>query len=274
MVNLLYETKIQLMHHTIMSTAKQFFWKERLRASGIHLGASMAVALLAALPVFGLWYPYPYRETSGGGELFFILICVDVALGPLITLAIFNLHKPRRELIRDLSIVVMLQLAALTYGMWTVFVARPAHLVFEFDSFRVVHAIDIPEELMPKAPDHVRAFPVLGPGMLAVRPFKDVNEEGAAMMAALQGLALSARPDLWQSYEEARARVLFAAKPVEELKHRFGDKAMQIDAALAKTGMSASSLAYLPMVDRKSFWTVLLDNKSAEVKGFIPLDSF
>ena len=46
------------------------FWADRLRASGIHLALSLVVAGLAALFVFGIWYPYPYREISGGRELF------------------------------------------------------------------------------------------------------------------------------------------------------------------------------------------------------------
>jgi len=257
-----------------MTAVKLFFFKDRLRASGIHMGASVAVAALAGLLVFGLWYPYPYRETSGGRELFMILTGVDVVLGPLITFAIFNRLKPRTELVRDLVIVVMIQVAALTYGLWTVFVARPVHLVFEFDRFRVVHAIDIPDELMSQVPGNVRALPILGPSLLAVRPFTDVNEEGAATMAALQGSALSARPDLWQTYEEAQTRVLSAARPIEELKHRFTDRAVDIDAAVKLTGAAMRDLAYLPLIDRTSAWTVLLDNKTAEVRGFIALDSF
>ena len=59
-------------------------WKSRLRASAIHLAISLSVATLAALVVFGWWYPYPYRELSGGRELFALVVAVDVVLGPLI----------------------------------------------------------------------------------------------------------------------------------------------------------------------------------------------
>src|SRR3954447_23361508 len=124
-------------------------WKERLRASGLHLGISLCIAVTAALLVFAAWYPYPYREISGGRELFLLVTTVDVILGPLITFAIFNRSKPRRELVLDLSVVACIQLAALGYGLWTVAVARPVHLVFEVDRLRVVHAIDIPDELTP-----------------------------------------------------------------------------------------------------------------------------
>ena len=199
---------------------------------------------------------------------------MDVILGPLITLAVFNRSKPRSELVRDLSFVGLIQLAALVYGLWTVCVARPVHLVFEFDRFRVVHAIEIPQELLDKAPADIQALPMTGPTTLAVRPFNNAEEERAAMLMALQGLHLSARPDLWQPYAQARQRIQAAAKPVAELKARFARQASLIDEAIAKTGLQERALLYLPMVERKSFWTALVDADSAEVRGFIALDSF
>lgn len=257
-----------------MTQTRAFHWKDRLLASGVHLGISLLIAALAALLVFLLWYPYPYRDISGGRELFLIVIAVDVVLGPLITLVVFNRRKPRRELVRDLGIVGLIQLAALAYGLWTVCVARPVHLVFEVDRFRVVHAIEIPEELLDRAPTMVRKLPLTGPTELAVRPFKDAREESDATMAALGGVSLSARPDLWQSYPDARQRVLAASKPLSELRHRFSQQVGMIDAAVARAGASSDTLRYLPMVARHTFWTVLLDAKSAEIRGFLPLDSF
>lgn len=249
-------------------------WKDRLRASTIHLGISLLIGALAGLLVFGLWYPYPYRDTSGGRELFLIVVAVDVILGPLITLTVFNRNKPRNELVRDLTTVGLIQLAALAYGIWTVFVARPVHLVFEYDRFRVVHAIEVPDELLSQAPADVRKMPLTGPTVLALRPFRDVNEEGGATLMALQGLPLSARPDLWQAYPQARQRVLAAAKPLDELHRRFAQQSSVIDTAVAQTRQNADTLRYLPMVARKTFWTVLVDAGSAEVRGFVPLDSF
>ncbi len=249
-------------------------WKKRLRASGMHLGISLLIALLAALLVFALWYPFPYREISGGRELFFIVIAVDVILGPLITLAVFNPKKPRSELARDLGIVGLIQLAALIYGLWTVSVARPVHLVFELDRFRVIHAIDVPEEMLPQAPADVEAMPLTGPTLLAVRLFRDAGEEASATLAALQGLHLSARPDLWENYGRAQQRVLAAGKPAAELKRRFPQQVAEIDAAIAQSERPESALKYLPVAARKSFWTALIDADSAEVRGFIPLDSF
>lgn len=253
------------------------FWRSRLQASGIHLGISLAIALFAALLVFVVWYPYPYREISGGRELFLLVITVDVIMGPLMTLAVFNTAKPRKELRLDLCVIGLLQLAALAYGVWTVAVARPVHLVFEVDRFRVVHAIEIESKLLSLAPEGLRQLPLTGPTLLSVREFKDPKESFDATMAALNGASLGARPDLWQSYETAKPQVLRQAKPLAELKTRFPVHVVNIDNALAPalaSGRKISDIGYIPMIGRKTFWTVLIDTKTAEVIAFVPIDSF
>jgi hypothetical protein len=114
-------------------------------AAGIHLLCSLLIAALAGGLVFGLWYPFPYRELSGGRELFLLIIAVDVVCGPLLTLVLFNPTKPRGELWRDLGLVALIQLGALGYGLWTVWQARPLFLVQEVDRFKVVAAPDATE---------------------------------------------------------------------------------------------------------------------------------
>jgi hypothetical protein len=248
--------------------------RERLQASSVHLGISLCIAACAALLVFTLWYPWPYREVSGGRDLFLILVTVDVILGPLITLAIFDRRKPVRELVIDLAVIGCVQLAALGYGLWTVAVARPVHLVFEVDRLRVVHAVDIPEELLAQTPSGIVAEPWTGPTLLAVRPFHDAAEQGSATLAALEGVQLSARPDLWQPWAAARERILAAAQSIDALKRKLPSQSALVDAALQRLGRDPHRTRYLPMVSRKIGWTALLDAQTADVVGFLPLDSF
>jgi hypothetical protein len=250
------------------------FWADRLKASALHMAFSLCIATLAALLVFAIWYPNPYRDISGGRELFLLLVAVDVILGPLITLAVFNRNKPSRELRRDLAIVAVIQLAALGYGLWTVAVARPVHIVFEYKNFRVVHAIDVPPELLPQTPDGIDALPLAGPTLLGLRPFKDNKERLDATMAALQGLTLSSRPDLWQPYAQSVQEVLKVARPVSELKTRFASEAADVDRALAQAGRTSQNTVYVPLAGRKSFWTVFLDSSTAQVVATMHLDSF
>lgn len=257
-------------HHTA-----RFDWRARLRAAAIHLALSALVALVAGLLVFAVWYPFPYREISGGRELFRLVVAVDVILGPLLTFAVFNLAKPRKELRRDLAVIALLQLAGLAYGLWTVHLARPVHMVFEIDRFRVVHQIEVPMELVKDVPAGIELAPWGGPTLLTLRPFRNDKENMDLTLQALQGVPLSARPDLWQSYEAGRADVLQAAKPVAQLKSRFPQRAAEIDSAVRAGGGDPAQASYLPLVARKAdAWTVLLDAGTARVLGYLPLDSF
>lgn len=264
------QPSVSIDHHTA-----SFGWRSRLRAAAIHLAISALVAALAATLVFVLWYPYPYREISGGTDLFRLVVAVDVVMGPLITFAIFNLAKPRKELRRDLAVVALLQLAALAYGLWTVSLARPVHMVFEYDRFRVVHRTDIPAELESRGPPGIEVLPLDGPTPLALRPLRSPREQFEFTQAALTGVHLSARPELWQTYAAGRDEILKAAKPVSELKSRFPARAAEVDAAVRKAGGDPARAAYLPLIARKAeAWTVLLEVGTADVIGYLPLDSF
>jgi hypothetical protein len=250
-----------------------FVWRDRFKAFGIHFLISLGIAALAALLVFWVWYPYPYRDLSGGRELFTLLITVDVILGPLLTFSIFNRSKSRRALAFDFTAIGLTQLAALGYGLYVVFVARPVHLVFEYDRFRVVHAIEVPEELLPKTPAGIDALPLTGPTLLSLRrPTRD--EKMATAMAEMAGAPLSARPDFWQPYEMARTEVLQHAKPASELKARFAAHARLIDQGIRASGRPVEKLRYLPLVARKEFWTAFIDQDSGQVVAAIALDSF
>ena len=244
------QPSISVTHHTA------FDWRARLRAAGIHLALSALVALVVGTLVFLVWYPYPYRSISSGRELFQLVISVDIVLGPLLTFAVFNRAKPRSELRRDLAVVALLQLGGLAYGLWSVDLARPVHTVFEYDRFRVVHQAEIPLESADKVPAGIELAPAGRPTLLALRPFHDAAEKADFTLAAIRGLPLSARP-------------------ISALKQRFPQQAAAIDAALAASGHDATRAAYLPLLARKATaWTVLLDAQSAEVIGYLPLDSF
>ena len=267
--NCIYVGLTYFAHHTDMSQLLS-----RLKALGVHACISLLFAAGAAALVFWVWYPYPYREISGGRELFFLVMGVDVVLGPLVTFILFNPTKTRRALTLDFSVVAVLQLSALVYGLWTVSVARPVYLAYEYNRFRVVHAIDVPHELLEKAQPAYRWLPWTGPKAVGLRDFRDGNEQADATLAALNGLQLSFRPDLWVPYEQVHASVLKESRPLAALRTRFPDQAALIDQSAKQIGRPVSDLAYVPMVGRKTFWTVVLDAQTADILGFLPIDSF
>jgi hypothetical protein len=211
---------------------------------------------------------------SGGRRLFTLLVSVDVALGPFLTFVVYNKGKSLRHLFTDLSLIALLQLAAFGYGIWTVFEARPVYLAFEIDRIRIVHAVDVSEELLHNAPTAFKELPRKGPELIAVRPFASNSEKAEATMAALGGVEMAFRPEFWVPYENARASILLASKPIGELQTRKPAASLILKQAMDKLRLSPENLRYLPLHGRNYFWTALIDANSAKPVAYLPIDPY
>src|SRR4051812_10341267 len=108
----------------------------RWQAAPVHLLMSAVIAALVFSTMLLLWYPQPYFTAAGGLTLLLLLVGVDVFIGPMLTVVVFDPQKKRLKL--DLIIIVVLQLAALVYGAWVMFSARPVYVAFAGDRFELV----------------------------------------------------------------------------------------------------------------------------------------
>src|SRR5438128_797488 len=139
----------------------------RWKAAAIHLGLSVLIAATVVTVMLLVWYPPPYFDTMGGTGLLKILVGVDVTLGPLLTLIIFD---PRKKGLRfDLSVIAALQLGALIYGVWIMFEARPVYAAFAVDRFDVVSANQLEQEDLDAAAPQYRELPLAGPRLVGIR---------------------------------------------------------------------------------------------------------
>ncbi|WP_431260090.1 TfpX/TfpZ family type IV pilin accessory protein [Roseateles chitinivorans] len=258
-----------------MTTASKapFEWQRRTRASAVHLLSCLGIAALVAMLVLLLWYPWPYRIISGGDNLLLLVMGVDIVMGPLITLAIFDIRKPMRELTRDLAIIVVLQLAALGYGLHTVYLARPVVLALEGERFRLTTANDVVAEELPQAEDSLRALPLDGPRLVDTAE-PTAEQRGDAVIQALSGTDIGSRPLFWRPWgDEGRQRALKVAKPLTPLIARVKERAA-MDEAIARTGRPIEQLLAVPMIARSNDWSVLIDKNTGDPVGFAPIDGF
>ncbi|MBI5256951.1 MAG: pilus assembly protein [Burkholderiales bacterium] len=246
-----------------------FDWHSRARAASIHLSGSALVALLAAALVFVVWYPEPYDALAGGKSLFILIITVDVVMGPLITFAVFDRAKPVRELSRDLAVVLAMQLAALGYGMNTMFVARPVAMALEGDRLRVVSAVDVMREELPLAPPPLQSLPLWGPILLRTTVPTEGSAKFEAIQRALAGNDLGTRPRYWQPWDEtARAELRSGAKPLGELPPGDASQRAALAAAIDKAKVAPAELRYVPVISRHVESIALVDTRTGELAGF------
>lgn len=247
----------------------------RVRAAALHLLISLVLAAIAAGLVFGVWYPSPFVEISGGQSLFLLLVSVDVVLGPLLTLAVFNIRKPRRELITDLGVIGLLQVAALLYGIWTVYLARPVYLVHEVDRFQVVTAAEVDLEDLKAAPPELQDLPWRGIKTIGVRKAVDEEEKFKSLELALAGLDVARRPGWWRPLDEThRAIMAERGKSLTDYATRAGYVQAAVDKQLAAADVRADEVWVFPVVARSSTWSVMIHRRTMAVVGYLPVDGF
>jgi hypothetical protein len=246
-------------------------WRQRSLASLVHAGVSVAVGILVALLVFLLWYPSPFREISGGRELFFIVVAVDVILGPLITFAIFDRRKPVRELRRDLAVVVLLQLAGLAYGLYSVYQARPVVLALEKDRLRAVRMIDIEAHDMAKAPPELAKLPIFGILHVATRAVTS-EEKVDATLQGLSGRDIGMRPEFWLPADQVDPAWAAGGRPIAKLRAMHPNRSREVDSAVSATGLPENELKYLPIIARSIDHVLLIHGSSGRPVGFVGLD--
>lgn len=248
--------------------------KSAVRASLLHLGCSLLVAALAAALVFGLWFPYPYRELAGGRELFLLIVAVDVVCGPLLTLVLYNPAKPRAELWRDLGLVVIIQLAALGYGLHVVWQARPAYLVQEVDRFKVVTLPELDAAEVAILSPALQLRSMAGPITVAIRQPKDAEEQQKVLFESVQGgRDYAERAEFYLPYEgEAALKSLQRAKPLSVFLQKQPTQEAAARALLTEKRLDMAQLHYLPVVGRQD-WVAVLDAQG-QIQGFLKGDGF
>jgi hypothetical protein len=242
----------------------------RWQASALHLALSAAVALLVVTLMLVVWYPRQYFTAMGGDTLILILIGVDVVVGPLITLIIFD---PKKKGLRfDLTVIAAMQLAALAYGGSVMFEARPVYNVFVVDRFEVIAANAVDAESRAKAGAEFRSLPLTGPRIIAARQPDDAKRQADIVLSAMNGGPdLANLPELYVPYEQFRQDAAKSARPLADLAKRQPQDADAIRAFVAASGRAEDALGFLPMKARNKDMAVIVDRTSGVVAGILPI---
>jgi len=220
----------------------------RWKASFIHLSISVAIAVSVLALMLLLWYSPPFFSAVGGYHVLLILLGVDVTLGPIITLIIFSPKKSRNTLTFDFSVIALLQISALIYGMGIMFQVRPVFVVFSKDSFDLVTANMLSNEDIAKAKyPNYHSLPVTGPLYVYTEMPANIKERNELVLSAFSGKDLPLFPQYYKPYAEHMSAAAQAGKSIAELKKLNPDCTTEIDKAVAATGLDEAGLRFLPL---------------------------
>jgi len=113
----------------------------KLKAFAVHIGISLVIFIAILSFIIYFWYPQPFFTSDGGWQGIRIIAAVDLILGPLLTLIVYKPNKPSLKM--DLTIIGVIQAAALGWGIWVVHYERPIAAVYAEGAFSTVTANDM-----------------------------------------------------------------------------------------------------------------------------------
>jgi len=217
----------------------------RFNAFFIHLALSALIAFTFILAAVLVWYPDYYLDITGAKKIFLMIVGIDVCLGPILTLLVFN--KAKKELGRDLTIIFLIQLCALVYGMYTITVARPVYIVFAVDRFELVQANEIARKNLNHASqEQFTKLPLFSPKWVsAVRPTNKKEKEDLLFGSIDTGTDLAQLPKYYVDYNTSIDEIKKRLIPLTELKQFNPDKQNEIAELIQK--YTNNKYAYLPL---------------------------
>lgn len=233
----------------------------RWRAAGLHLIISLLVGTIAFCLLYFVYYPQPFFVAAGADVLVLILLGVDVALGPLLTLAVFKSGKWGMKF--DLAVIALLQLGALAYGSFVMWTSRPVFIVAAVDRIEMVYANDLaPADLALAERPEFRNLPLFGPVYVDVR--KAVGDEALEVVnAALAGKDKHRQPKYYvpwtkNTVAQLKTRDISTTNPLLTQDQR---------AIINQVKIVHQNTFVLPLQGRTDDFSVFLDNSTGRVEA-------
>jgi len=246
----------------------------RLRAFSLHLAASAGVLALVLLALYLGWYRWPGWYLTGVPHVAAIMVGVDAALGPTLTLLIANPRKPRRELARDIGVIVAVQLVALVYGTATLWQGRPLYYTFSEDRLEIVQA----SALLPQEIALARQRnPALAPHWYSLprwvfAPLPEDPDTRARIIASAiaEGQDVIDMPRYFRPWQQGLPALRQQLKTVDAIKIFSRVERQVLKERVSELGLSADQPIASFMTGPDTRLLVVFDPATLSIRAFIP----
>lgn len=250
--------------------------KYRFKAFGLHVFAStLLFALSLGLLYFG-WYRWPGWYLTGAMTIVIMMAGIDVVLGPLLTFIVANPNKPRRELARDISLIVLVQLAAMIYGLATLWHGRPLYYTYSVKFLEMVQASDLsPEQialgrkLNPQLAPYWYSLPRW---IYAPLPKDEQVVKQIVQSSISGGDDVIQMPRYFRPWEEGLADLHQQLRPVSKMTELSLKDKQTVKERLQDLGVTVDDPVTLPMVGRAKPLVGVIDPKSGQIRALLRVD--
>lgn len=238
--------------------------KSRFSAAFLHLLMSGCVIAALLAVIFFIWYPAPYFQISGALAPVLVLVSVDLVIGPLLTLVVYNTEK--KSLKADLAVIVVLQLAAFLYGAHALASQRPVFVVLDGGVLEVVAWPDIQDASEPPS-ELLDALPIAGPMLV----WADSPDKSFYLDAVFSGDNAALHPEFYHPIADG---VEVIQQSGVEITAQYLKENKDVSAAIEGVGGVPAELLgkrIFPINARQGDWSAVLDAETGELLLEIPV---
>lgn len=229
--------------------------RPRLRAAAIHIGIS---TVLLAVPLYLIvfrWYPDFHFAVDGGWQGVRLMMAIDLVLGPLLTLIVFNPAKARRLIVLDLSVIGVIQLGAMAWGIYAIHSQHPIAVNFSRGAFHSITAE--PLRIEKTDPQVVLQYSDRRPPLVYVRDAANDDEEARKQLQEfVGGLAEHEDPFFFQPFSANWTLVAGKARTAAERSKESRAFREALPEFLAERGGSETDYRWFPYWGRHGSCTL------------------
>jgi hypothetical protein len=247
--------------------------KFRLTAFAFHLLGSACVLSFTLGALYFGWYRWPGWYLTGVMSVSALLAGVDLVVGPLLTLIIAAPAKPRRELARDISIIVAAQLVALAYGASTLWNGRPVYYAFSADRLEVVRAFELVDAgtsgAQPAAPELAPHW--WSPPRWVWVPYPDDEALVKKIVASAVsgGADIIDMPEFFKPWSAGLPALRQALVPADQLRALSKDEKKRLKTRMAELGFPVDGAITMNMIGREVTLVAVFDPPTMRMKALL-----
>ncbi len=242
---------------------------KKLKASLYHFLISLLIvgAFLAVVKFY--WYPGSLLDISGVFTILLILIGIDLTLGPLMTFIVYRPKKPKLKL--DLAVIAALQIAAFSYGIFTVYQTHPLYIIYAGSGFSVIAANEVnPREATDKT---FMKSKLAGPNIGFAKSPDDPKEAADILFGAFAGEPdIHQRPKYYVPYDKHLDDIFSKSIDLTKLLDK-DDTKKELEKFFNKHG-DKDDFAYLPLEGKSKDVIWAFNRKTGKPAGVIDISPY
>ncbi|MEA3159628.1 MAG: hypothetical protein QOD95_1176 [Gammaproteobacteria bacterium] len=245
----------------------------RLKAFSLHLLSSATVLTLILGSLYFGWYRWPGWHLTDVTTVVLVMVCVDVVLGPTLTFIIANQKKSRRELARDIGVIVVVQLCALIYGSVSLWNGRPLYYAFSESVLQLVQAYDIDDK---EAEIGRQQNPSLAPHWYSLprwiwAPLPQNPEESRKIVTAAitGGDDVISMPKYFKPWEDGLPSLRGKLKKVDDVAYFAKSEKKKLEERMKAAGLPDDQANTMPLTGRGHPLLAVFDPVTLKIMGTI-----